>query len=342
MNYLSDTITKPTLGMMAAIQNAEIGDDVYGEDQTVNHLESLAANLLGMEEACFMPSGTMANLASIMAHCPRGSKVLVGSLSDIYVFEAGGASVCGGIMYEPIKNQEDGTLAIEDLQNAFPYDMEDPQFALPSLICIENTHNLCGGKVLPLSYLREIQKFGREKNVPVHMDGARLFNASVALGIDVKEITMYADSVQFCLSKGLSAPIGSIVAGKKEFIKKVRTLRKMLGGGMRQSGIVAAPAIIALEEMIDRLSEDHLRAKQLAKELSLLPGILIDPKEVQTNIVMFRIDEKKYTWQEFLAVTKKHGITFSEMGSGRVRAVIHRHINDNDIEQTIEILKRII
>jgi threonine aldolase len=342
MNYLSDTVTLPTDEMMRSIQNAHLGDDVYGQDTTVNVLEQKAASMMNMEAACFMPSGTMANLASIMAHCPRGSKVLVGNESDIYIYEAGGASVCGGIMYEPIPTQANGELAIGDLEKAFPVDVEDPQFALPALICLENTHNRCGGKVLSDSYLREVYEFSREKNVPIHMDGARIFNASIASGVDVKEITKYADSIQFCLSKGLSAPVGSIVAGSHEHIKKVRTLRKMLGGGMRQVGIIAAPAIIALETMIGRLSEDHARARDLAMGLSSIPGITLESKEIESNIIMFKVDPNLYSWQEFLNVTSEKGIVFSEMGYGRLRAVVHRHITDEDIFKTVESVKEIM
>lgn len=342
MNYLSDTVTLPTEEMMRSIQDAQLGDDVYGQDVTVNKLEERAASLLNMESACFMPSGTMANLASIMAHCPRGSKVLVGNESDIYIYEAGGASVCGGIMYEPIPTQLNGELAIEDLEKAFPLDYEDPQFALPALICLENTHNRCGGRVLSSSYLKDVYEFSRAKKVPIHMDGARLFNAAAASGIEVKEITKYADSVQFCLSKGLSAPVGSIVAGSHEHIKKVRTIRKMLGGGMRQVGILAAPAIIALEQMIHRLSEDHARARDLAVGLSSIPGIMLDPEVIESNIIMFKVDPALFTWQKFLDETNEQGVVFSEMGYGRLRAVIHRHITYEDIVRTIEIVKQIM
>lgn len=342
MNYLSDTITLPTKEMMDSIRTAELGDDVYGEDTTVNQLEKLSAELVGMGAACFMPSGTMANLAAMLAHCPRGSKVIVGEESDIYIYEAGGASVCGGIMYEPVKTQKNGQLAINDLEDAFPVDQNDPQFALPKLICLENTHNRCGGKVLPLEYMNKVREFSLEKDVPIHLDGARLFNVATSLGVEVEEITHYVDSVQFCLSKGLSAPIGSMVAGNSEFIKKVRRIRKMLGGGMRQVGIMAAPAMIALEKMTDRLHDDHRRAKQLALELAEIPGIILNPEEVETNIVIFNVDEAKYSWQEFLTLTEEAGITFSEMGYGRIRAVTHRHITDDDIVQTIKSIKKIM
>lgn len=342
MNYLSDTITLPTKEMMDSIQSAELGDDVYADDKSVNRLEDFASELVGMEEACFMPSGTMANLAAIMAHCPRGSKVIVGDESDIYIFEAGGPSVCGGIIYEPVKTQKDGQLALGDLENAFPFDTDDPQFALPSLICLESSHNRCGGKVLPLRYMKKVREFSFEKNTPIHLDGARIFNAATALNVEVREITKFVDSVQFCLSKGLSAPIGSIVAGNREFIKKVRRIRKMLGGGMRQAGIMAAPAIIALEKMTDRLDEDHKRAKRLALGLSKISGVYLNPQDIQTNIVIFKVDEKKHSWQVFLELLEEQGVTFSEMGYGRIRAVTHRHITNEDIVQTIEAVRNIM
>ncbi len=342
MNYLSDTVTLPTRKMMDSILTAELGDDVYGEDLTVNRLEKIAAEIVNMEDACFMPSGTMANLASIMAHCPRGSKVIVGDESDIYIYEAGGASVCGGVIYEPVKTEGNGQLNIYDLENAFPLDPTDPQFALPKLICLESTHNRCGGKALTLEYMESVRKFSQEKQVPLHLDGARLFNGAVALGVDAKEITKYVDSVSFCLSKGLSAPIGSMIAGTSEYIQEVRRIRKMLGGGMRQAGILAAPAIIALQEMTGRLSDDHKRAKNLALELSKIPGIYLNPADVETNIVMFKVDEEKYSVNEFLRVAEERGITFSEMGYGHIRAVIHRHITDADITQSVKLIKEIM
>ena len=342
INYLSDTVTLPTEEMLKSIQNVELGDDVYGQDKTVNQLEESAANMLGMEAACFMPSGTMANLASILAHCPRGTAVLVGDESDIYIYEAGGAAICGGVMYQPIKTQPDGRFLLTDLEAAFPNDETDPQFALPALICLENTHNRCGGKVLPLSYLKEIKEFAMKRNIPVHMDGARVFNAAVHLGIEVKEIAQYADSLQFCLSKGLSAPIGSIVVGKHKYIEKVRRIRKMLGGGMRQVGIIAAPAIVALQTMTLRLKDDHRRAKKLATGLANITGIELDASEVQTNIVMFRVTDPNYNWIKFLKETEERGIILSEMGYGRIRAVVHRHITEKDIEYTIEIIEKLL
>ena len=339
INYISDTVTLPTQEMLDSILKAELGDDVYGKDNTVNELERVAAEIVGMESACLFPSGTMANLASILSHCPRGSKVLVGSESDIYIYEAGGASICGGIIYEPIPTQTDGSLKINDLEKGFPVDEEDPQYALPALICLENSHNRCGGRVLPLEYIREVSHFAAEKKVPIHMDGARIFNAAISLGIDVSEITKYIDSLQFCLSKGLSAPVGSIVAGKKSFVEKVRRIRKMLGGGMRQSGIIAAPGLVALKSMVDRLMSDHVNAKLLAEGLSTIKGININPNLVETNIVSFDFSGLNTSCFDFIRNMEENGVVFSEMGHGRVRAVIHRHITSEDICNTIKIIK---
>lgn len=339
INFISDTVTLPTEEMFKSILNAELGDDVYGEDITVNTLESVAAQIVGMESACFMPSGTMANLSSILAHCPRGSKVLVGNESDIYIYEAGGASVCGGIVYEAIPTQADGSLSIPDLEKGFPVDKEDSQYALPALICLENSHNRCGGRVLPLNYLREVAEFAAKKDVPIHMDGARIFNASISLGIDIKEITKYVDSIQFCLSKGLSAPVGSIVAGNRLFIEKVRRIRKMLGGGMRQSGIIAAPALVALKSMVNRLEIDHANAKILAEGLSTIKGININPDLVETNIVSFDVTGLNISCFEFINDMKKNGVQFSEMGHNRIRAVVHRHITQKDINDTIKTIE---
>lgn len=337
----SDTFTLPTQEMLDAMPKAALGDDVYGEDPTVKQLEALAAKMLGKEAGIFMPSGTMANLASLMAHCPRGSKVLVGNETDIYIYEAGGAAVCGGIMYEPIPTQPDGRLLIEDLEKAFPDDTTDPQFALPSLITIENPHNRMGGKVLPLSYLAEVQAFAKSKGLPVHMDGARIFNAAIALEVPVAEVAQYADSIQFCLSKGLSAPVGSMVVGSAEFIEKVYRLRKMLGGGMRQSGLLAAAGIISLEKMVNRLADDHANARRLAAGLAKIDGIEVD-MDVPTNIVFFRVTAAGFTWQRFVEECYAAGLSIAELGHGRIRAVTHSGITEADIDQALEIIRQVL
>ncbi|MEU8542172.1 GntG family PLP-dependent aldolase [Streptomyces sp. NPDC048717] len=337
----SDTFTLPSPDMLQAMGRARLGDDVYGEDPTVNELEDRAAGLLGKEAACLMPSGTMGNLASIMTHAPRGSKILVGAESDIYVYEAGGAAVLGGVTYEPVVNRPDGRLALDDLAAGFPDDPEDPQFALPSLICLENTQNRCGGVVLSMEYQREVRAFADARGVAVHLDGARVFNAAIALGLPVAELARYADSVQFCLSKGLAAPIGSMVAGSVEFIRGVRRARKMLGGGMRQAGLFAAAGLVALDGA-GRLAEDHDNAQRLAKGLAGLDGIAVDPGAVRTNIVMFRVTAPGFTWQTFAAAAGRRGLAIAELGHGRLRAVTHAGVTAADIDAAVAIIGRVL
>jgi threonine aldolase len=336
----SDTFTLPSEPMLAAISSAPLGNDGYGEDPTVNRLERLAAERLGKEAACLMPSGTMANLAALMAHAPRGTKVLVGAESDIYLYEAAGASVCGGIGYEPIANQPDGTLALRDLEAGFPDDPADPQFARPALICLENTQNRCGGVILPQDYQAAVADFARSRGVPVHLDGARVFNAAAGLSLPAAAVARYADSVQFCLSKGLCAPVGSVLAGGGEFISAARRIRKMLGGGMRQAGVIAAAGIIALEQMAERLADDHALARQLADRLAAIPDVEV--LSVQTNIVLFRVRRQEFSADSFVAAARRAGLAISGFGHGRIRAVTHRDVSAADIERAVEIIRRLL
>ncbi|MFD0424278.1 GntG family PLP-dependent aldolase [Streptomyces parvus] len=338
----SDTFTLPTEEMLSAMGRATLGDDVYGEDPTVNHLEELAAKSVGKPAACLMPSGTMANLAALLVHVPRGGKVLVGDESDIYLYEAGGASVCGGLVYEPIPTRPDGTLALDDLAAAFPPDPDDPQFALPGLICVENTHNRMGGRVLSQAYLAELKAFAAVHGVPVHMDGARIFNAAVASGLPAEEIAAHADSVQFCLSKGLSAPIGSILAGSAEFIGKARRVRKMLGGGMRQAGVFAAAGTVALTDMVDRLAEDHRLAARFAAGLAEVDGIDVAPGSVTTNIVLFRVTAEGLDAARFLENARQRGLAMGEFGHGRIRAVTHRGLGPADVPAAVAIVADVV
>jgi len=337
----SDTFTLPSAAMREAMAGAELGDDVYGEDPTVRRLEELAARMVGKEAACLMPSGTMANLAAILAHCPRGHELLVGDESDIYLYEAGGASVLGGVVYHPLPTRPDGTIPPQALEQELR-DAEDPQFARAGLVCLENTHNRCGGVVLPLAYLQRVRDFARSHALPVHMDGARLFNAAVALGVCPAEIARYADSLQFCLSKGLAAPVGSMVAGTTAFIRDVRRLRKMLGGGMRQAGVIAAAGIVALEQMVDRLAEDHLHARLLAEGLARIPGIEVDPGAVQTNIVLFRVTDQRFSCERFIKLARRAGVRVGEFGHGRIRAVTHYGIAARDVHAAVEAIERIL
>jgi threonine aldolase len=337
----SDTFTHPTEAMRQAAATAEVGDDVYGEDPTVRALEARAAALTGKDAAVLMPSGTMANLAAVMSHARRGEKVVLGVESDAYVYEAGGASVCGGVVYAPVRNLPDGTLDPAELDEAFDVDRDDPQFAHPALICLESTHSRCGGAVLPVEYLRGMRAYADRHAVAIHLDGARLFNAAVALGVPAAEIARYADSVQFCLSKGLSAPIGSMLAGDAAFVARARRIRKMLGGGMRQAGMIAAAGLVALETMVDRLADDHDNARRLAEGLRELDGVEVDPMP-QSNIVMFRVRHPVVGQQQFIDAMGERGIRLAELGRGRIRAVTHAGVPAEAIDTVLAAAKEIL
>ncbi|HNM36392.1 MAG TPA: low-specificity L-threonine aldolase, partial [Anaerolineales bacterium] len=258
MNYVdlrSDTVTKPTPEMREAMAEAEVGDDVYGDDPTVNQLQVKAAEMLGKEAALFVPSGTMGNLLALLVHCSRGEEVICGDKSHIYVNEAGGMAALGGIYPHPVPNQKDGTLRLEDIRASIQPD--DSHRTITRLVCIENTQNMCGGVVLSVEYTKQVGQLAKEHGLKFHIDGARIFNAAAALNVDIKELVAPADSVMFCLSKGLVAPIGSMLVGTKEFIAKAHRLRKMLGGGMRQVGVMAAAGLVSLDVMTGRLKQDH-------------------------------------------------------------------------------------
>ena len=286
MEYIdlrSDTVTKPTPEMRAAMAEAEVGDDVYRDDPTVNRLEELAAEMLGKEAALFVPSGTMGNLLALLVHCQRGDEVIVGNRSHIYLNEAGGMSALGGIQPCPIPNQPDGTLALDDILTSIR--TEDVHHPVTRLVCLENTQNICGGVPLTLDYTRQVGELAHHNHLSLHIDGARIFNSAIAQNISARELVAPADSVMFCLSKGLAAPIGSMLMGTSKFIARARHLRKMLGGGMRQVGILAAAGIISLEKMTKQLGEDHLRAQKLADGLRRVDGFVVDAGSPYTNMV---------------------------------------------------------
>ena len=328
----SDTFTLPTERMRAAMASAEVGNDVYREDPTVRRLEERAAELFGKDAACLMPSGTMANLSAIMSVTPRGGKVLCGDESDIYLHEAGGASVCGGAVYAPVPTQADGTLDLADLAAALPEDRDDPEFAPAALVCLENSHNRRGGRVLRPEYLARVGEFARAQRIPLHLDGARVLNAAVSLGIDPAELARPVDTLQFCMSKGLSAPIGSVLVGSLDVLERARRIRKMLGGGMRQAGVIAAAGLVALEEMVPRLSADHVNARRLATGLAELPGVRLDLAAVETNIVMFAVD---LPHDRFIAAMRDRGVAIAELGRGRLRAVTHAGVAAADIDAAV-------
>ncbi|MEV3813604.1 low-specificity L-threonine aldolase [Aeromonas allosaccharophila] len=330
MRYIdlrSDTVTQPTDAMRQAMLHAEVGDDVYGEDPGVNALEAHGARLLGKQAALFVPSGTMSNLLAVMSHCQRGEGAILGSAAHIYRYEAQGSTVLGSVALQPLPMQRDGTLAFDDIKAALAPD--DAHFVQTRLICLENTHN---GKVLPLSYLQEMGAFVAERGLKLHLDGARLFNAAVASETAAAVIAAPFDSISICLSKGLGAPVGSLLVGSHDFIARARRLRKMLGGGMRQAGILAQAGLFALEQHVARLADDHRRAKRLAEGLAALPGIELDLSLVQSNMVFLRLSEGESA--PLLAFMKERGILFS--GYGELRLVTHLQINDDDIEEVID------
>lgn len=313
--------------MRQAMLNAPLGDDVYGEDPTVNELERLGAELLGKEASLFVPSGTMGNLICMMVHAPRGSEVILGDQSHIYHYEQGGASAVGALVMHPVPTQRDGRLALEDLRGALR-SRQDVHSAWPGVICLENTHNRCGGKVLDLTYLERVRELAREAGVPLHLDGARLANAAVALGRPMSELAAPFDSVQLDLSKALGAPVGGLVAGSRAFVALARRARKLLGGGMRQAGIVAAAGVVALQQMVQRLADDHRLARELAAGLADLPGVELDVSEVQTNLVVFRVPGVPPS--EFVSAMREQGVLMGEIGNGNLRMVTHYQISAED------------
>ncbi|RJX71370.1 low-specificity L-threonine aldolase [Vibrio sinensis] len=323
MDFRSDTVTKPTQAMRTAMADAIVGDDVYGDDPTVNDLEQWAAQRHGFEAALFTTSGTQANLLGLMAHCQRGDEYLCGQQAHNYRYEAGGAAVLGSIQPQPIENNPDGTLDFDKLKAAIKPD--DSHFARTRLLSLENTIN---GKVLPLDYLAQARQFVDTHGLQLHLDGARVYNAAVALNVDVIEIAKHFDSMTVCLSKGLSAPIGSLLLGDKAFIDRARRIRKMLGGGMRQAGILAAAGKLALTEQVAQLSVDHANAKTLAEGLSQIDGFHVNAEFVQTNIVFVKVDDDIDT-QQLASKLAQDGITITP--GNPLRFVTHKDVDANAI-----------
>ncbi|MFH2104412.1 MAG: low-specificity L-threonine aldolase [Chloroflexota bacterium] len=337
----SDTVTQPTPAMREAMAVARVGDDVYREDPLVNELEAMSAELTGKEAGLFVPSGTMGNLAAVLAHCGRGDEVILGNKAHTFLYEAGGISVLGGIHSHQLPNQADGSLEIEAIRAAIrPDDVHAP---ITRLICLENTHNRCGGTYQTPAYTRLVSEFAHQSGLFIHLDGARVFNAAVAQGVNVKEITKHVDSVTFCLSKGLCAPVGSILCGSNETIARGRRMRKILGGGMRQAGILAAAGIVALETMIDRLAEDHARAKRLADGLNEIEGISLDPETPATNMIFLTISAGlTWTATEFATRLKERGILVGPTGERQIRMVAHYWIDDRAIEYTLVAIRDLV
>jgi threonine aldolase len=332
----SDTVTLPTPAMRDAIYRAELGDDVFGEDPTTIRLEKMAAERMGKEAAMMVASGTMANLVCVLTHCRRGDEVILGDRSHTFLYEAGGMSALGGIHPRTILNQPDGTLSLEDIRAAIRGD--NVHFPRSRLICLENTHNRCSGSALTPAYIEAVATLAGNRGLLLHLDGARIFNAAVALDLDVKELARHVDSVSFCLSKGLSAPVGSVICGSREFIAEARRNRKVLGGGMRQCGIIAAAGITALEQMIDRLAEDHANARRLAEGIARIRGLSIELSRIQTNIVYFDLVSGELTAEELVTRLNDKGIKVLQVGPTRLRAVTHHGIIAEDIDLALAAL----
>ena len=335
----SDTVTKPTDEMRMEMAHAEVGDDVYEDDFTVKELEHLSAQLLGKESALFVPTCTMGNLICLMTHTTPGEEVILEENSHIYMYEVGGLSRLAGLNARPIKGNK-GILNPKDISDAIR--SENIHFPKTGLICLENTHNMSGGNVIPLEIMSEIYDLALEKNIPVHLDGARLFNAATYLEVAPKEIAQYVDSVMFCISKGLSAPIGSLIAGKMEFIEKARKHRKLLGGGMRQVGVIASAGIVSLNKMLQRLSKDHQNAQSLAQGLNAMNGVTVDLEATKTNIVRVDFQNDGFNAKQICDKLKKKNILANVTGETKMRFVTHNNIMEADIEIVIEEIRNIL
>jgi threonine aldolase len=328
-DFRSDTVTRPGAAMRAAMASAEVGDDVFGDDPTVKRLEARMAELIGKEAALFVPSGTQSNLIALMTHCERGDEYIVGQQAHAYRWEAGGAAVLGSIQPQPLENAADGTLALAGIEAAIKPD--DPHFARTRLLALENT---IGGKILPTDYVQAATALAKQHGLGCHLDGARLFNAAVALGLPAATLAQPFDTVSVCLSKGLGAPVGSLLVGSKAAIARARRLRKMLGGGMRQAGILAAAGLYALEHNIERLAEDHANARALAEGLGKLPGLKVARPD--TNIVF--VDVEASTAAAFAAHLAQHGIgVVSTYGSTRQRWVTHLDVDAKAVDDALTI-----
>ena len=330
----SDTVTHPSPEMRRAMYEAELGDDVYGEDPTLNALEAKAAERLGKEAAVFVASGTMGNLVSVLSHAQRGDEIILGNKAHIFRSEAGGASALGGVSFHTIPNDERGMLDLDDIQAAVR--PNDPHMPRTALVCLENTQNMCGGATLTQDDMKSVADVAHANGIPVHVDGARIFNAAVALEAPVSELVKDVDSVTFCLSKGLSCPIGSIIVGSEDYILEARRWRKMVGGSMRQVGVIAAAGLVALDNMVERLAEDHSNARKLSHGLAEIPGISIEPDALPTNLVFFDVEREDR--DELHRQLVERGVKGGG-GQKRWRYVTHYGISESDIDYTLETVR---
>jgi threonine aldolase len=326
--------------MRDAMALAEVGDDVFGEDPSVNHLQEMAAERIGKEAALYVPSGAMANLVSLLTHCDRGDEIYLGDRSHIFIYEAGSSAAVGGLHPHPLPNNEDGTINLEAIEAAVRPD--DSHFPRSRLLCLENTHNRCWGSPLSLDYMERVWELAGRIGLKVHLDGARIFNAALAEAVEPKELVRGCDSVSFCLSKGLGAPVGSLVCGSKDFIRKAHRIRKQLGGGMRQAGIIAAGGIYALENMLERLAEDHAMARRLAEGIDGIKGLETQVERVRTNIVFFHVVDERLTVAQFVERAAAKGVRFLPVQGRQLRMVTHYGLNMEDIDWTVQVLKEMM
>lgn len=337
----SDTVTLPTNEMRKAMANAEVGDDVYGEDVNVNRLQELAAEKMGKESGLFVPSGTMGNLIAALAHCGRGDEAIMGSKGHTFIHEAGGMAALGGIHPYPIPNQPDGTLSLDDIRSAIR--TTDIHHPVTKLIILENTQNQCGGLPLSVEYTNEVGNLASQYHLALHLDGARIFNAAVSQYVTTDQLAQTADSVTFCLSKGLCAPVGSVLCGSRDFIQKATHIRKQLGGGMRQAGILAAAGILAIEKMVSRLSEDHHRAQLLADSISTQPYIKLDNGSPATNMIFFELNNQcPLDAQKLSIFLLDYFIKIDVINHHRIRLVTHKDISDRNIRQVAMTIDKIL
>ena len=330
----SDTVTKPTDEMRRAMAAAEVGDDVFGEDPSINELQERSAALLGKEAGLLTSSGTMSNLIATLAWSNKGDEIIMGDEAHMFWNESAGQAALAGVQTRLVPNDEQGRINADDVAAAIrpPGNLHFPR---TSMVCLENTHNRCSGQVLTPEDTKAVCDVAHVSGVPVHLDGARIFNASVALEVPPVELTREVDDLSFCLSKSLSCPVGSVLVGSQEFIDNAKRWRKMLGGGMRQAGVLAAAGLVALDTMIDRLAEDHQHARRLAQGLANIDGLSVDPESIQTNIVFFDVDEELGTAADLIAALKNHGVLVSYPGKQSIRMVTHRHITSEDIEEAL-------
>ncbi len=336
----SDTVTLPSPTMREAMLRAELGDDVFGDDPTVNRLQAVAAERFGKEAALLVPSGTMANLVSVLVHCPRGTEAILGDKSHTFIYEGGGIAAFGGVHPHTLPNQEDGTIRLEDIRSAIR--VENDHFPRTRLISLENTHNKCSGTPLSPGYIASVSEIAREHRLKLHVDGARIFNAAVAQNLDVSDLVKDVDSVSFCMSKGLAAPVGSVICGTKDFIYEARRIRKALGGGMRQAGVLAAAGLFALGDIVPQIQRDHDNAKKLAEGIAQIPGLHVDHSKVKTNIVYFELADTPLSADEVVARSDKMGVRFLATSARQFRMVTHYGVDTRDIQKTLDVLESIM